>query len=124
MVPAASLTLTSLMENCGVPSLSTMVVVALATAGVEPLTGVALRLKVSLASEMASSVVARRSCTEVAPGAIVTLPATGTQALPSKTSSADAAAVSVPTVAVPLLREGAKTTGEVLGLDRLTVKTA
>ena len=124
MVPAPSLTLKSLIENCGAPSLSTMVDTAVAGAGVVPLTGVAVRLKVSLLSEMASSVVAMRSCTEVAPAAMVTVPITGTQAAPLKNSSVLAALVSAPSVAVPLARLGVKTAAVALAFDRLTVKTA
>ena len=42
IVPAASLTVTSSIENCGAPSLSTIVDMALAGAGVDPLTGLVL----------------------------------------------------------------------------------
>ena len=49
------------MENCGVPSLSVMVAIPVAGAGVAPETGVAVSENVSLDSEVASSVVARRS---------------------------------------------------------------
>ena len=101
-----------------------MVATALAGAGVLPLTGVAVSVKVSFGSEVVSLTVARRSCTEVAPGAIVTLPVTGTQALPLNCSSAAGAAVSVPSVALPFVSEGVKTTGLALGFDSVTVKTA
>ena len=128
MVPAPSLTVTSLMENWGAPSLSVMVAVPVAGAVVAPETGVAVRVKVSLPSEITSSVVARRSCTEVAPAGMVTLPVTavhtGAATVPLLNSKVPAAAVSVPSVAVPLARLGVNTTALVLGLEMLTVKTA
>ena len=61
---------------------------------------------------------------EALPAGMVTLPETGTQLTPLKNSSAVAAAVSVPRMAVPDVSAGVKTTGVVLRLDRLTVKTA
>ena len=128
MVPAPSLTVTSLMENWGAPSLSVMVAVPVAAVVVAPETGVAVRVKVSLASDVPSSVVARRSCTEVDPAGMLTLPVTGVHTgvavVPLLNSSVPVAAVSVPRVAEPLLRLGVKTTAVVLALEMLTVKTA
>ncbi|CAM8672229.1 hypothetical protein MCEMSEM18_02424 [Comamonadaceae bacterium] len=116
------------MENWGVPSLSVMVAVPEAGVVVAPETGVAVREKDSLPSEITSSVVARRSCTEVAPAGMVTSPVTGVHTgeatVPLLNSRLLAAAVSVPRVAEPLASDGVKTTGLVLGLEMLTVKTA
>ena len=92
------------------------------TLPVLPLVTVAVSAKVSLPSAYGSSVVATRSWIEVWPAGIVTLPATGCQALPSKNSSV--AAVSVATVAVPETSAGVKTTGVVDTLVSDTVKTA
>ena len=125
IVPAASLTVTSLIESDGGPSLSMMPATALAGAKAAPLTGVALSVKDSVASWRASSVVGRRNCTLVVPAGIVTLPATGSQVVPSvETSSAGSAPVSVPTAAVPDTSAGVNTTGAVLGFESVTVKTA
>ena len=84
------------------------------------------RVKVSVDSARASSVVAMRSCTELWPAAMVTAPVTVLQVLPPsvETSKVLAAGVSVPTVAVPLLKAGVKLTAVVEVLSRLTVKTA
>src|SRR5690606_21506788 len=90
---------------------------------VVPAFTVTSRRKVSPESATGSSVVATRTCTAVAPAAIVTPAAvTGTHAAPSKYSSA--VAVSVPTMAEPLASAGVKVVGVALALDRLTVNTA
>ena len=125
-VPAASLTVTSSIENCGVGSLSVRVALPVALAARAPLTGVAVNVKASVFSSIASSTVARRSSTLVRPAAMATLPATVDQLAPPsvETSSVAAAAVSTPSVALPEARLGVKTTGEVLEFDRLTVNTA
>ncbi len=83
-------------------------------------------VKVSEASAMASSVVARRNCSEVWPAAMVTAPDTGVQLVPPsvETSSAEAAAVSVPTVAVPLPSVGVKLVAPLEALSSETVNTA
>ena len=96
----------------------------MAATSVAPLTGVAVKLKVSLLSEVASSVVGIRSCIELAPAGIVTLPATGAHTAPLKNSNAAGELVSVPIVAVPDARLGVNTTGLVLVLESETVKTA
>ena len=125
-VPAASLTVTSSIESSGAASLSTMLATPVEGAASAPLTGVAVNVKVSVFSSIASSVVARRSCTLVLPGAIETLPDTVDQVAPLsvETSRVFAAAVSVPMPALPEASVGVKTTALVLGLDRLTVKMA
>ena len=73
------------------------------------------RVKFSDDSGLASSVMAKRSCTEVWPAAMVTAPETVLQDVPPfvETSNVSVAAVSVPSVAVPLLRLGVKLTGAV-----------
>ena len=95
---------------------------AAAFAVVPPVT-VAVSVKVSPESAMASSVVATRTCTDRLPAAIVTpAPVTGCHALPSNHSSA--VPVSTPTVALPLASDGVNVVAVALALDRPTVKTA
>ena len=83
-------------------------------------------VKVSEDSARLSSVVASRNWTELWPAAMVTAPETVLQLAPPlvETCSRLAAAVSVPSVAVPLLSVGVKLTAEVEVLFRETVKTA
>ena len=121
---AVALRLTPVVSSGPATASSVIVAVPLALAlPVLPAVTVAVSVKVSAPSAIGSSLVATRTCTEVWPAASVTPAAvTGCQAAPSNHSSA--VAVSVPTTAVPLASVGTKVTSPVLGVDRLTVKTA
>ena len=123
-----SLTVMSLIEKAGSAEPSMRVAVPTAAAAVVPETGMAVSVKVSEPSEMASVVEAKRSCTEVVPAAMLTLPDTvvhtGSAMVPLLNSRVPAAAVSVPRVAETPARDGVNTTAVVLELEMLTVKTA
>ena len=128
-VPAASFTIMSSITNCGMPSLSIIVATALAGNGFAPLTGVVVRINVSLPSVITSSKIGTRNCIEVARAGMVTSPATGSQVVPpsSEYSNVASAPVSFPMVAglVPEpLKLGVNTTGLALGLLKFTVNTA
>jgi hypothetical protein len=126
-VPAASLTVMSSMEKVGATSLSVMEAVPVAPDELVtvPVMAPVERVKDSVDSLSESSVVEMRSCREVCPAAMVTGPETVLQEVPPsvETSSVVAAAVSVPMVAVPLVRDGVKEMAWEEGLERLTVKT-
>ena len=82
----------------------------------------AFKVKVSLPSWYTSSVVAIRTCRLVCPAGMVSAPVTGCQTAPSKYSNV--LAVSLPTVAVPLVGLSVNTVLLADGLDKLTVKTS
>ena len=128
-VPAASFTVMSLITNCGVPSLSMIVATALAGNGFAPLTGVVVRVNVSLPSAITSSEIGTRNCIEVARAGMVTFPTTGSHVVPpsSEYSNVASAPVSVPMVAgltPEPLKLGVNTTGLALGLLKFTVNIA
>ena len=76
IVPAASFTVTLLIESAGVPSLSMIAAVPVALAfTVVPALTVAVSVKFSVASESTSFVIGVRTSTLVLPAAMVALPA-------------------------------------------------
>ncbi|MFG6455789.1 hypothetical protein [Roseateles sp. BYS96W] len=78
----------------------------------------------SVPSKVVSLVIAVRTSTDVAPAASVMPPDAATQFVPLRYCSAPLAAVSVPTVALPLASVGVKLMAPAPAKSRLTSKTA
>ena len=124
-VPAASLIVTSSIENAGGASLSVIVAVPVAFAFVVvPAVTVALRVKFSSPSLTTSSVIGVRTSTLVLPAAIVAFAAGVHVAPPSIDTSRPGPKSTPPPVAEPFARARFTLTGVVETLLRLTVKIA
>src|SRR5205807_6313904 len=128
-VPAASFTVTLLIDSAGAPSLSPIVPVPVADAFVvTPAVTVAVSVKFSVASNSASSTIGVRASTDVPPAAIVADAASAHVAPPSvETCKLPAPLVpksTPPPVAVPSASARLNVVAFTDGFEMLTVKTA